>query len=144
MAVWGAVVEIMGSGHMTMTGPDGRFEFGDLPPGQVVVLARKPGYYGARNETRRYGSYITVELGPQSTPMTIKLLPESVIAGHVENSERKPVEGALVRVLTPPMKSGRRQWIPLSQAVTDGDGNLQVARLLPGRFQVEDRADLAH
>ncbi len=138
-----ALVEIMGSGHMTMTGPDGRFEFGDLPPGQVVVLARKPGYYGARNETRRYGSYITVELGPQSTPMTIKLLPESVIAGHVENSEGEPVEGALVRVLTPLMKSGRRQWIPLSQAVTDEDGNFRVASLFTSRFQVEVQANRA-
>src|SRR5260370_28201461 len=51
-----ALVEIMGSGHMTMTGPDGRFEFDDLPAGQVVVLARKPGDYGARSESRRYCS----------------------------------------------------------------------------------------
>src|SRR6267154_2471679 len=138
-----ALVEIMGSGRMMMTGPDGRFEFGDLPPGQVVVLARKPGYYGARNESRRYGSYITVELGPQATPMTIKLLPESVISGHVENSEGEPVEGALVRVLTPLMKSGRRQWIPLSQAVTDEDGNFRVASLFTSRFQVEVQANRA-
>lgn len=138
-----ALVEIMGSGYLTMTGPDGRFEFGDLPAGQVVVMARKPGYYGARSESRRYGSYITVELGPQTAPMTIKLLPESVIAGHVENSEGEPVEGALVRVLTPLIKGGRRQWIPLSQAVTDEDGNFRVASLFTSRFQVELQANRA-
>src|SRR5258708_12122504 len=75
--------------------------------------------------------------------MTIKLLPESVIAGHVENSEGEPVEGALVRVLTPLMKSGRRQWIPLSQAVTDEDGNFRVASLFTSRFQVEVQANRA-
>ena len=138
-----ALVEIMGTGHMMMTGPDGRFEFADLPAGQAVVLARKPGYYGARNESRRYGSYITVELGPDLQPMTIKLLPESVIAGHVENSEGDPVEGGLVRVLTPLIKAGRRQWIPLSQAVTDEDGNFRVASLFTSRFQVELQANRA-
>jgi len=53
------------------------------------------------------------------------------------------VEGALVRVLTPMMKAGRRQWIPLSQAVTDEDGNFRVASLFTSRFQVELQANRA-
>jgi hypothetical protein len=75
--------------------------------------------------------------------VTIKLLPESVIAGHVENTDGEPIENALVRVLTPLTKQGRMQWVPLSQVVTDEDGNFRVASLFAARFQVEVQANRA-
>ncbi|MBZ5521714.1 MAG: carboxypeptidase-like regulatory domain-containing protein [Acidobacteriia bacterium] len=138
------LVEVMGnSQRMALTGADGRFQFDGMTAGQQMVMAHKPGFYGTRNEMRRYGSYLTVELGPQTAPLTIKLLPESVISGHVENAEGEPLENALVRVLTPFMKQGRQQWMPLSQAVTDEDGNFRIANLFTSRFQVEVQANRA-
>ena len=138
------LVEIMGnSQRMALTGPDGRFQFDGMAAGQQVIMARKPGFYGSRNESRRNGSFLTVELGAQTAPLTIKLVPESVISGHVENADGEPLENALVRVLTPLMKQGRRQWVPMSQATTDEDGNFRIANLFASRFQLEVQADRA-
>ncbi|HWZ45535.1 MAG TPA: carboxypeptidase-like regulatory domain-containing protein [Candidatus Saccharimonadales bacterium] len=132
------LVEIMGnSQRVALTGADGRFQFNGMAAGQQVIMARKPGFFGSRDESRRNGSFLTVELGAQTAPLTIKLAPESVISGHVENAEGEPLENALVRVLTPLMKQGRRQWVPVSQSVTDEDGNFRIANLFASRFQVE-------
>ena len=137
------LVEIMGNSQRTaLTDQDGRFQFEGMTAGQQVIVARKPGFYGSRNELRRNGSYLTVDLGPQTGPITIKMVPESIISGHVENADGDPLENALVRILTPFMKQGRRQWMPQSQAVTDEDGNFRVAGLF-SRFQVEVQANRA-
>lgn len=138
------LVEVMGnSQRLALTGADGRFQFDGMAAGQQVIMARKPGFYGSRNESRRYGSYLTVELGPQTGPLTVKLVPESIISGHVEGADGEPLENALVRVFTPFMKQGRQQWMPLSQGVTDEDGNFRVANLFTSRFQVEVQASRA-
>jgi hypothetical protein len=137
------LVEIMGNSQRTaLTDSDGRFQFEGMAAGSQVIVARKPGFYGSRNESRRNGSFLTVDLGPQTAPITIRMIPESIISGHVENAEGEPLENALVRVLTPFMKQGRRQWMPQSQAVTDEDGNFRVAGLF-SRFQVEVQANRA-
>ena len=39
------------------------------------------------------------------------------------------------------MKQGRRQWVPLAQAVTDEEGDFRLASLFTTRFQVEVQAN---
>src|ERR1700683_1752034 len=71
-----------------LTDGEGRFEFDDLPEGQASINARKPGFFSEQElhqgQLRSPTPATMIEVGPQMSPVVLKLYPEGVITGRVE------------------------------------------------------------
>ena len=76
-------------------------------------------------------------LSDHPTSITIQLVPEAVISGHVENPEGEPVSGVPVRLRFSQIMNGRRVWQQFGHRQTDEDGNFRIADLRPGTYYVE-------
>ena len=115
---------------------NGNFEFDDLSSPSVTIQAHKPGFFGA-NEVGEPRAPLTATLSDHPTSITIQLIPEAVISGHVENSEGEPVGGVPVRLRFSQVMNGRRVWQQFGHRQTDEDGNFRIADLRPGAYYVE-------
>ena len=134
-----------------LTGADGSFQFSGLPAGMVEVAATKPGFFDSKGSQPRAGSYfrftavrnfqsangdVTVQVGPDTAPLTLKLVPEGIITGHVEDARGEPIEGALISIQSIHIVDGRKQWDHQPGHSTNEDGNFRIANLSPGRYYV--------
>src|SRR5690242_8014086 len=63
---------------------NGNFEFDHLSSPSVTVQAHKPGFFGL-NEIGEARTPLTATLSDHPTTITIQLVPEAIISGHVEN-----------------------------------------------------------
>ncbi len=115
---------------------NGNFEFDDLSSASVTVQAHKPGFFGP-NEVGEPGAPLTAALSDHPTSITIQLIPEAVISGHIENPEGEPVSGVPVRLRFSQVMNGRRMWQQFGHRQTDEDGNFRIADLRPGTYYVE-------
>jgi hypothetical protein len=124
-------LEVLGVPRAVFTGQNGHFEFSAVPQGSAVLTPRKPGYMVSEPEMQR--SYrIAVDAG--AGPVTLRLLPQAVITGHVEDSNGDPIDGANIRVWRIVVRDGRKRRAPVSVRPTDEDGNYRVAGLFPGSY----------
>ena len=110
----------------------GHFEFAGLPEADVVLLARKPGFFSEQELMRTRQTQDIVHIGPDTPPVTLRLVPEAVVYGKVE-SGGEPIEGAPVTLYQSTMNDGRRNW-QQQQTVTDEDGEFRIAGLRPGNY----------
>ena len=115
---------------------NGNFEFDHLSSPSVTVQAHKPGFFGP-NEVGEAPAPLTATLSNRPTSITIQLIPEAVISGHVENPEGEPVGGVPVRLRFSQVMNGRRIWQQFGHRQTDEDGNFRIADLRPGTYYVE-------
>jgi hypothetical protein len=131
----GALVQIYFNGQSSMlTGPDGKFQFAGLPPGQSTIMVRKPGFFSEDDfEPNARGQHLATT-GPNSSPVVLKLVPEGVIYGHITEEDGEPIEGLPVELLAQHLQNGRKVWDRRPQAVTDEDGNFRIAELQPGDY----------
>ena len=137
-AVPRALVEIPGTSQAVMTGLDGRFEFNNLPPMQAAVSARKPGFFTDQELNRgAFGPTPTMlETNSTTSPIVVKLTPQSVISGRVEVNGA-PVEGLPVKVLALQIPDGHKRFELRSSTVSDEDGQFRIAGLTPGSYYLE-------
>ena len=131
----GALVQIYFNGQSSMlTGPDGKFQFAGLPPGQSTIMVRKPGFFSEGDfEPNAQGQHLATT-GPNSSPVVLKLVPEGVIYGRISEEDNEPIEGLPVELLAQRLQNGRKIWDRRPQAVTDEDGNFRIAELQPGDY----------
>ena len=130
-----ALVEInMGSAYAMLTESDGRFKFDNLPQGQTIVAVRKPGFLSEAEVSPGLPPNL-VETGPDSRPVTVKLVPEGIMLGRVD-SKGEPLEGLPVKVIALAIKEGRKRWDERGAAVTDEDGAYRIANLTPGTYYI--------
>jgi len=131
----GALVQIYFHGQSSMlTGPDGKFQFDGLPPGQSTVTVRKPGFFSEDDfEPNARGQHLAAT-GPNSSPVVLKLIPEGVIYGRISEEDGEPIEGLPVELLVQHLQNGKKVWDRRPQAVTDEDGNFRIAELQPGKY----------
>src|SRR5579863_1808044 len=61
------------------TDAQGRFQIDGMPQCQVTVTAQKPGFFGQQEESGGGGAW--VEVGPNGSAVSIKLLPQGAIYG---------------------------------------------------------------
>lgn len=143
------LVQVGGITQQSMlTGTDGRFKFTGLAHGVVMVSSSKPGFFdeplnakaGGGRRAVFYGGHggagNTVEVGPDTAPITIRLVPEAVITGTVQDADRDPIESASVMVWQSVILDGRKQWQQMGSGGTNEDGHFRIANLLPGRYYV--------
>lgn len=133
-----ALVQLMSpSDQVAMTDSQGRFRFSNLPAVQVMVVARKPGYF-MPGEAGAGGPRMSppLPLTADTKPITIKLIPAGVVTGHVTNEDGEPVEGARVRLRERFILNGHQRWRDRSGAASDEDGVFRVGGVAPGSYLV--------
>lgn len=118
-----------------LSGQDGKFEFHSIPTGEVVVAAQKPGFFDSGAEADDHPPE-PVHVGENSRPVLIRLVPEAVISGHVEDIEHDPLSNAYIWVLAPDFGAGRRKYRTQAQTRTDEEGNFRLPGLPAGEYFV--------
>lgn len=133
-----ALIEIYaGNPRLAFSDGNGQFEFDNLPPGETAVNVRKPGFFSEKEITGAAASPTMTKIGPDSEPLNVKLVPQSVITGHVQNVNGEPLEQVPVKALTARIEDGRRRWVQLSAGSTNEDGEFRLANLTPGSYYLQ-------
>ena len=133
-----ALVQIEAGGERSaFTDGNGHFEFDDLPHGQSAVQIRKPGFFEERQLDGGASLPIMAVIGPDSQPLVIKLVPESVILGTVQSASGEPIENFPLKAMTARIVDGRKKWEPAGGASTNEDGEFRIANLVPGLYYLE-------
>ena len=132
-----ALVQVfVGRQHAALTGPDGKFELDGLDAGRTMVVAQKPGFFSDQETGHVSTQPKLVEVSAATGDVIVRLVPESIIHGHLRDADHEPVEQALVRVNLSRVIEGRRYWTTLGQANTNPAGEFRVASLPPGRYYI--------
>lgn len=119
-----------------LTDQNGNFRFDNLISNSLLVQAHKPGYFEPQ-ELGQVRANTTITLSDRPTQVTIPLVPEAVITGHVTNSEGEPLGNLPVRLRFGQIANGRRLWQQQGHRQTDEDGDFRIANLKPGAYYVE-------
>ena len=112
-----------------LTDEGGKFRFENLAQGQGMVYAHKPGYTDSSRE-----SPTRVTIGGDTSPLVLKLDPESAIVVKVTGEDGEGVEGLPVRVLMSRVQEGRRYWNTQGGGQTDEQGEYRAGNLRPGKY----------
>ena len=122
----GVLVQVYLNGQSSMlTGPDGRFQFDNLPAGQSTITVRKPGFFAEDDFQPSERGQSLAATGPNSSPVVLKLIPEGVIYGHIIDDDGEPIEGLPVELLVKRQKG---------MGTTDRSGNRRRGKLPHGRI----------
>lgn len=119
-----------------LTDQNGNFRFDNLVSTSVNVQAHKPGFFAEQDIAQMHRPTM-VALSDHPINTVIALIPEAVIAGHVEDAEGEPLGNLQVRVRYGQIMNGRRTWQQQGFHQTDEDGNFRIAELKPGTYYVE-------
>jgi hypothetical protein len=114
------------------TDAQGRFQIDSMPQGQVTVTAQKPGFFSQQEGNGGGGAW--VEVGPNSSAVGLKLVPQGAIYGKVVDSAGLPIEHMPLRLTARSIREGRRRWEPRGMIETDEDGFFRFAGLMPGTY----------
>lgn len=129
-----ALVQLYAQGEQAaLTDSEGKFEFERLPRGQFGLAARKPGFFTQSQVSDDRMQITTVQIGPDASSATIKLVPEAVIFGRVE-IDGEPAEDLPVHVMAQRIHDGRKVWVQQGGGNTNADGAFRIANLLPGTY----------
>ena len=123
----------------TETDDKGQFSFENIDPGRYFLTGERTGFtrqaYGARGNSLS-GTALTFTAGQEVKDLTFKLLPNSVIAGKVLDEDGDPIPNCMVMALRPIYQRGKKQFLPLAQAMTNDLGEFRLASLKAGRYFV--------
>jgi uncharacterized protein (DUF2141 family) len=124
------------NGTGQLSGADGTFIFTDLPRGQYVVTAMKPGFFNEEELGRGHSAINAVANVPSSEQLFLRLTPEGVIYGKVKNEDGEPIEGIRVKVMRLRVVEGHKIIDPKGESLTDDEGVFRIANLQPGHYRV--------
>ena len=124
-----------------VTGDDGAFAFGGLPPGRYVVTASKPGYVTTSAGARRLGRLGNVELSAGGTTrIDLAMVKGAVITGRVHLPNNEPAAGMSVQVLrydnSGPLGERRLGPAGIPAVTTDDRGEYRIFGLGAGTYYV--------
>src|SRR3954468_18155102 len=69
--------------QIVMSGPDGRFQFENLPEGTAAAFAQKPGFFTPQEIGITAQTYPIIRIGKDATEIKLKLYPTGAISGHI-------------------------------------------------------------
>lgn len=128
-----ALVRLNGpSSQITMSGPDGRFEFHNLPKGRVLVLAQKPDFYSAQ-QIGGHSPLKVFQVG-EASGIKVTLYPSGALSGRVTTANGDPIEGMIVKTMYQHVENGVVRWQQRNSAITDDAGEYRIANLIPGKY----------
>jgi hypothetical protein len=99
----------------------------------LLASARKPGFLSP-NEVDPSVSLPIVHTGPDAAPVTIKLIPESIIFGRAQKPGGEPIGFLMVQLFYFDISGGHRKVMPMNSAQTNEDGEFRIAGLRPGTY----------
>ncbi|HEY3457417.1 MAG TPA: carboxypeptidase-like regulatory domain-containing protein [Bryobacteraceae bacterium] len=112
---------------VVFSGQDGRFQMDGVSQGTVYLIPQKPGFVDTGKRT-------PVKVGADTSLVTIKLAPESSIAGRIVDRDGEAIEGLQVECITQRIMNGRKAWQPCGNAQSDETGNFHLQSLPPGSY----------
>lgn len=112
---------------------EGHFKFEGLPRTPTIVKATKPGFFDP-DQGRFHMS--RVEASPDFPNITLRLVPEAVIAGQITDAKAEPLEGVEVHIIGIVRVNGRKQVMQRKTTRTDEDGVFRVAELEAGAYYI--------
>jgi hypothetical protein len=126
----------------TITSDDGRFEFGQLPPGKYGVRGAKRGFIAAGYEQHeQFSTAIVTGVGLDTEHLVLRLAPVATLSGKVLNEAGEPEAGAIVSLYVKDRSSGvdRIQKIPQAER-TDDQGTYEFWPLNAGTYFLAAKA----
>lgn len=130
-----ALVQIfVGDQLAVLTDSNGGFQFDGLPASQTGITARKPGFFSEQEISGGNSQQENVTIGPNTAPVTVKLVPGGVVYGHVSNAEGDAIEDMPVRLRYLRLIDGRKRWEQSRETTTDEQGAFRIANLMPGSY----------
>jgi protocatechuate 3,4-dioxygenase beta subunit len=133
-----AVTNLQAS-YSATTDAAGQFAIEGIAPGQYRLAAERTGFiatqYGSRGPGQP-GTLLTLEPGPKSSGLDIRLTPNGVIAGRVLDEEGDPVSNATVQVSRQQYMQGRKQMLRTNGTSSNDLGEYRVFGLVPGHYYV--------
>jgi hypothetical protein len=112
----------------------GGFRFTGVPPGQYQLSASKPGYFDPDTDGEDLENELHVSADVRG--LTLKLVPESVIWGRVEDSDQEGFAKAYVSANVYVCRNGKRTLERKADTRTDADGNFRIANLAAGDYLI--------
>ena len=123
--------------RMTVTGDDGRYEFGRLPTGRYGLSASKGGYvdveYGQRRPFEK-GRPIDLAGGQVLDRIDLTLPQGAVITGRVTDESGEPVAQASVQLSRYRFFNGRRRLVSIAGDATDDRGEFRIFGVPPADY----------
>jgi len=116
--------------QLVLTDEGGKFQFENLAPSQGGINVQKPGYTDLSGK-----SPALVTIGADTSPLVLKLQPESAITVKVTGEDGEGVEGLPVRVLGSQVWDGHRN-LSDHGGQTDEQGEFRAGNLPPGKYYV--------
>jgi len=143
-----ALVLSLDNRFATMTDDEGRFEFtfsssqggptdsGTLtrrafPDPPAVLMARKPGFLGENGDAAHGGA-----TSIRSNDVTIKLVPEALIVGHIQLPVSDYLNRMQVELYRHVLRGGHDQWQVAKSTSSRADGSFRFAGLAPGEYRL--------
>jgi hypothetical protein len=126
------------------TGPDGKFVFANVVPGEYRVVASHsggyvPGEYGQRTPTGR-GMNFVLAAGEKLTDVQLRLTPTGSISGRIYERDGEPAGRAIVQALRPIYRDGKRILTIVESVLTNDRGEYRLFWLPPGQYYVTARS----
>jgi hypothetical protein len=126
------------------TGPDGRFVFANVVPGEYRVVASHsggyvPAEYGQRTPTG-HGIRFVLSAGQKLADVQLTLTPTGSISGHVYDRDGEPAGRAIVQALRPIYRDGKRVLTIVQSVLTNDRGEYRLFWLPPGQYYVTAKA----
>ena len=97
----------------------------------VPLLARKPGYFQSLS-----GRPATGGEGESSAELTIELVPEALIVGHVNLAANDGTSNMQVTIYRRQVHEGHGQWVPGNSTTTRANGDFRFANLQAGDYKL--------
>jgi hypothetical protein len=139
----------------------GNFRVENVPAGQYMLTASKPGFVSEEELSARRNvfalmgqqgdtgsetpqnfqlapsqTFQSLQLKPDSQPARIKLVPVAAIAGTVLDENSEPLDGVSVQIIAVKASLAGTEYATVQTASTDDRGRYLFLKLLPGDYIV--------
>jgi len=132
-----ALVQINGMAQQSaFTSGDGHFQFEGLNAGVVMFNVRKPGFFNENEVSPGRYRGASVQVGPNTEPVVVKLVPEAIVYGRVVDADGEPMENARIEARTISIVNGRKEPQQRRGGSTNEDGEFRIAGLTPGPYYI--------
>jgi hypothetical protein len=130
-----ALVQIYAqSARMVFSDTEGHFQFMHLPQMETTINVIKPGFIQEGQTEQWVPRRKMVPIGPDTSPVTLRLIPGAQVEGRVTDSTGEPLDNVAVKLFSFSIREGIRKRQGFRQVQTDEDGQFQFSDLPPGDY----------
>ena len=126
-----------GGSYSATSASDGSFRFPAVDQGTYSLSGERTGYV-RETLSSPGGQTVAIEVTSEknTSGIQLKMMPQSVIAGHVFDEDGDPVQSVNVEVWRYTYPRGRKQLTQTQNGTTNDLGEFRIPNLAPGRYFV--------